>query len=279
MSSIGQASEQTIIRPVQQGPSLDLPELWRFRHLFVILVWRTLKVRYQQTVVGVAWAVLQPLLLTFVFTVIFGMLASMPTNGAPYPVFVLAGLIVWQFVSQSFQWASSSIVSNAHLVTRIYFPRILLLLAAVTAALFDLLCTLALLVVVLLWYGIAPTIGALAFVPMLAFAIVTVVGLALWMAALYVPYRDIGHLLPFMTQLWMFSSPVIYPTTLLPAKYHFIYALNPLVAVIETSRWAFAGGKPPDVSMVAAAAVIALALLLSGLWFFRRHEGTFADVV
>ena len=148
-----------------------------------------------------------------------------------------------------------------------------------TAALFDLLCTLALLVVVLLWYGIAPTIGALAFVPMLAFAIVTVVGLALWMAALYVPYRDIGHLLPFMTQLWMFSSPVIYPTTLLPAKYHFIYALNPLVAVIETSRWAFAGGKPPDVSMVAAAAVIALALLLSGLWFFRRHEGTFADVV
>ena len=279
MSSIGQASEQTIIRPVQQGPSLDLPELSRFRHLFVILVWRTLKVRYQQTVVGVAWAVLQPLLLTFVFTVIFGMLASMPTNGAPYPVFVLAGLIVWQFVSQSFQWASSSIVSNAHLVTRIYFPRILLLLAAVTAALFDLLCTLALLVVVLLWYGIAPTIGALAFVPMLAFAIVTVVGLALWMAALYVPYRDIGHLLPFMTQLWMFSSPVIYPTTLLPAKYHFIYALNPLVAVIETSRWAFAGGKPPDVSMVAAAAVIALALLLSGLWFFRRHEGTFADVV
>src|SRR5439155_1203941 len=188
MSSIGQASEQTIIRPVQQGPSLDLPELWRFRHLFVILVWRTLKVRYQQTVVGVAWAVLQPLLLTFVFTVIFGMLASMPTNGAPYPVFVLAGLIVWQFVSQSFQWASSSVVSNAHLVTRIYFPRILLLLAAVTAALFDLLCTLALLVVVLLWYGIAPTIGALAFVPMLAFAIVTVVGLALWMAAINVQH-------------------------------------------------------------------------------------------
>src|SRR6266850_3436587 len=279
MSSIGQASQRVVIQPVQRRALLDLPELWRFRHLFVILVWRTLKVRYQQTVVGVAWAVLQPLLLTFVFTVIFGMLASMPTNGAPYPVFVLAGLIVWQFVAQSFQWASSSVVLNAHLVTRIYFPRILLLLAAVTAAFFDLLCTLALLVVVLLWYGIAPTIGALVFVLILALAIVTVVGLALWMAALYVPYRDIGHLLPFMTQLWMFISPVIYPTTLLPAKYHFVYALNPLVAVIDTSRWAFAGGKPPDAWMVGVSAVVASALLLSGLWFFRRHEGTFADVV
>lgn len=271
--------QQVLIRPAQQRSLLAIGELWRFRHLFMILVWRTLKVRYQQTVIGVAWAVIQPLLLTFVFTVIFGMLANIPTNGQPYPVFVLAGLIVWQFVAQSFQQASASVVLNAHLVTRIYFPRILLLLAAVTAALFDLLCTLGLLVVVLLWYGVAPTIGVIAFIPMLLLAVITVVGIALWLGALYVSYRDVGHLLPFMAQLWMFLSPVIYPTSLLPAKYHFLYALNPLVVVIETSRWAFAQGTPPQLWMVGVSATVAFALLLSGLWFFRRHEGTFADVV
>lgn len=247
--------------------------------MFAILVWRTLKVRYQQTVVGIAWAVLQPLLLTFVFTIIFGRLANIPTNGQPYPVFVLAGLIVWQFVAQSFQQASASVVLNAHLVTRIYFPRVLLLLAAVTAALFDFLCTLGLLAVMLLWYGVMPGIGVLFFIPMLGLAIVTVLGMALWLGALYVPYRDIGHLLPFMTTLWMFVSPVIYPSSLLPVKYQLLYALNPLVVVIDTSRWAFANGAPPEPWMVVVSAAVALLLFITGLWFFRRHEGTFADVV
>jgi lipopolysaccharide transport system permease protein len=275
----GEAAQRIIIRPVKERALLDLPEIWRFRQLLGILVWRTLKVRYQQTVVGVGWAILQPLLLTFVFTVIFGMLAKMPTDGKPYPLFVMAGLIVWQFVAQSFQSSSASVVANAHLVSRIYFPRIVLLTASIAAAFFDFLCTLLLLAIVMLWYGIAPSWGAVAFLPMLLLAVITTMGLSLWLAALYVPYRDVGHLLPFLTQLWMFLSPVIYPTALLPERFQYLYALNPLVVVIETSRWAFVGGNPPDVRMVAVSTIVALVLFVSGLWFFRRHEGTFADIV
>ena len=268
-----------IVRPVPQHALLDLGELWRYRYLFLVLVWRTLKVRCQQTVVGVAWAVLQPLLLTVVFTVIFSLLAGMPTDGQPYPIFVLGGLLMWQFVAQSFQQASASVVSEAYLVTRIYFPRILLPLAAIGAALFDLLCVFGLLVCFMLWYGVAPGIGALAFIPALLLAAATVFGLSLWLAALYVPYRDVGHLLPFLTQVWMFLSPVIYPLSLLPPKYEALYAVNPIVVAVQTSRWAFAGGPPPTAYMVGISTMVAACLVLTGLWFFRRHEVTFADIV
>jgi lipopolysaccharide transport system permease protein len=267
------------IRPVGQQRLLELGELWQYRHLFLILVWRILRVRYQQTVIGVAWAVLQPLLLAFVFTVIFGLLANIPTNGQPYPIFVLSGLLVWLFVAQAFTQASTSIVGHAFLVTKIYFPRVILLFAAIAAALVDFCCAFALLVLLMIWYGIAPSIGTLIFIPMLLLAILTVFGLSLWMSALYVPYRDIGHLLPFLVQLWMFLSPVIYPTTLLPPKYSFLYALNPIVVVIDTSRWAFAAGPPPATWMVAVSCGMTLLLVVSGVWFFRRREPTFADVV
>jgi lipopolysaccharide transport system permease protein len=267
------------VQPARKQPLLDVRELWQFRHLFVVLVWRILRVRYQQTVIGVAWALFQPLLLAFVFTVIFGLLANMPTNGQPYPIFVLSGLLVWLFVAQAFGNAVSSIVLNSHLVTQIYFPRILLVLATIAAALVDFCCAFVLLMLMMLWYGIAPSIGAVFFVPFLLLALVTVLGLALWLSALYVPYRDIGQLLPFFVQLWMFLSPVIYPTALLPEKYSFLYALNPIVVVIDGSRWAFAGGPPPAVWMVAVSCLSALVFLVSGLWFFRRREPTFADVV
>ncbi len=267
------------IRPVGQQRLLELGELWQYRYLFLILVWRILRVRYQQTVIGVAWAVLQPLLLAFVFTVIFGMLANIPTNGQPYPIFVLSGLLVWLFVAQAFTQASTSIVGHAFLVTKIYFPRVILLFAAIAAALVDFCCAFALLVLLMIWYGIAPSIGTLFFIPMLLLAILTVFGLSLWMSALYVPYRDVGHLLPFLVQLWMFLSPVIYPTTLLPPKYSFLYALNPIVVVIDTSRWAFAAGPPPAAWMVAVSCGMTLLLVVSGIWFFRRREPTFADVV
>ena len=269
-----------IARPGNEHELIDFPELLRYRHLFAVLVWRTLKVRYQQTVIGVGWVVLQPLLLTFVFTVIFGLLIHMPTDGGrPYPVFVLSGLLVWQFVAQSFQQATSSVVGNAHLITKIYFPRILLLLAAIAASFFDLLCVLALMIVFMVGYGVVPSIGVLAFVPALLLAAATVLGLALWLGALYVPYRDVGHLLPFLTQIWMFVSPVFYPLALLPPKYELLYALNPIVVAVQTSRWAFAGGEPPGANMVAVSCAVAAVLLVSGLWFFRRHEGRFADVV
>lgn len=254
-------------------------EAWSCRHLFMILVWRTIKVRYKQSVIGLAWAVLQPLAMTFIFTIIFGRLAGIPTNGVPYPLFVVSGLIVWQLIAQSFNSATGSIVANAPLVTRIYFPRIFLPLTAIAAAVFDFLCSLSLLILLMAWYGIPPTLGVVAFVPMLVLALATVLGLSLWLGALYVRFRDVGLLLPFLTQIWMFSSPVIYPTSLLPPEYQFLYSLNPIVAVIDTSRWAFCGAAPPEMGGVIVSAVVALGLCLSGLWFFRRHEQTFADVV
>jgi homopolymeric O-antigen transport system permease protein len=270
---------QFIVRPSLEHSLIDLDELWRYRHLLAVLVWRALKVRTQQTVVGIGWAVLQPLLLTAVFTVIFSRLAGIPADGQPYPVFVLSGLAVWQFVAQSFQQASASIVANSNLVNRVYFPRILLPLTAIGSSLFDLACILALLAVFMLWYGVAPSVGVLAFAPAIILAAATVLGLSLWLAALYVPYRDVGHLLPFITLVWMFVSPVIYPLSLLPPAYATLYAMNPIVVAIQTSRWAFAGGLPPAAAMVATSSAVAAALLASGLWFFRRREGTFADVV
>jgi lipopolysaccharide transport system permease protein len=255
-----------VVRPTHEHPLLDLPELWRYRHLFAVLVWRILKIRYQQTLIGVGWVLLQPLLLAVMFTLLFGLLMRVPTDGGtPYPVFVLSGLVVWQFVAQSFQMATTSVVGNAHLVTKIYF--------------FDLLCTLALMALLAIAYGVPPSAGVLAFVPAMLLAAMTVLGTSLWLAALYVPFRDVGHLLPFLTQIWMLASPVFYPLSLLPPQYALVYALNPIVVSVQVSRWAFAGGAPPPAGMVLVSSAVALAVLVSGLWFFRRHEGRFADIV
>lgn len=268
-----------LIQPVSQQRLFALAEVWPFRHLFTVLVWRSLKVRYKQTVIGVGWALLQAILYAIVFTIIFGRLAAMPTNGIPYPIFVMSGLNVWLFVAQALPAASTSIVANSHLVTRIYFPRILLPLAAIATSMADFLISLGLLFVLMVWYGTAPSIGALFFLPMLLVAVATVLGLSLWLGALYVPFRDVGHLLPFMVTIWMFLSPVVYPSNLLPAKYAFLYALNPIVVVIDTSRWAFAGAAAPDFSMMLISSLTALVLLTTGYWYFRRSEATFADVV
>jgi lipopolysaccharide transport system permease protein len=268
-----------IVRPAPEHNFLDLRELWLYRHLFLVLLWRNLKVRSQQTAVGAAWAVLQPLMLTAVFTVIFSLFAGMPTDGQPYPIFVLSGLLMWQFVAQSFLQATSSLVTEKHLITRIYFPRMVLLLSAIATALFDLVCVFGLLVCFMLWYRVAPGVGALAFIPALLLAATTVLGLSLWLAALYVRYHDVGHLLPFMTQIWMFLCPVIYPLSILPKKYEVLYAVNPVAVAVQTSRWAFAGGTPPSFAMAGISTAVAAFLVLTGLWFFRRQEGTFADVV
>ena len=229
--------------------------------------------------IGVGWALLQAILYAVVFTVIFGRLAAMPTNGIPYPIFVMSGLNVWLFVAQALPGASTSIVANSHLVTRIYFPRIILPLAAIATSMADFLISLGLLFLLMVWYGTAPSIGALFFLPMLLVAVATVLGLSLWLGALYVPFRDVGHLLPFMVTIWMFLSPVVYPSNLLPQKYAFLYALNPIVVVIDTSRWAFAGAAAPHPSMMLISSLTAVGLLVTGYWYFRRSEATFADVV
>jgi len=267
------------IRPANEQPLLEFADIWPFRHLFAVLVWRNVKIRYQQTVIGVGWALLQPIMFALIFTFIFGRLVGMPTNGIPYPIFVMSGLVVWLFVAQAFPLASASIVLNSHLVTRIYFPRIILPMAAITTGIVDFLISLLLLFILMAWYGIAPSFGILLFVPMMLVAVATVLGLSLWFSALYVPFRDIAHLLPFLVMIWMFLSPVIYPSTLLPPKYAFLSMLNPIVVVIDTSRWAFAGGAAPHAYAMFVSTLTAFAILLSGYWFFRRSEATFADVV
>lgn len=269
----------TFIRPARERPLLELADIWPFRHLYLVMVRRNLKIRYQQTVIGVGWALLQPILYALIFTIIFGRLVGMPTNGAPYPLFVMSGLIIWLFVAQSFPFASASIVINPHLVTRIYFPRIILPVAAMSAAFADFVVSLSLLAALMAWYGVVPSLGVLLLVPMLLVAVATVLGLSLWFSALYVPYRDVGHLLPFIVQIWMFLCPVVYPSTLLPPKYSFLYAVNPIAVVIDTSRWAFAGGAAPQAHSIAVSSLTAFALLLSGYWYFRRSEATFADLV
>jgi len=267
------------IRAAGEQPLLELADIWPFRHLYLVMVRRNLKIRYQQTVIGVGWALLQPILYALVFTIIFGRLVGMPTNGIPYPLFIMSGLIIWLFVAQAFPFASASIVINPQLVTRIYFPRIILPVAAMSTALADFVVSLGLLAVLMAWYGVAPSLGVLLLVPMLLVAVATVLGLSLWFSALYVPYRDVGHLLPFIVQIWMFLCPVVYPSTLLPPKFSFLYALNPIAVVIDTSRWAFAGGVAPQAHSIAVSSLTAFAILLSGYWYFRRSEATFADLV
>jgi lipopolysaccharide transport system permease protein len=267
------------IRPAGEQPLLDLRELWQYRHLLRVLVWRTLRVRYRQMAIGMGWAILQPALLAIIFTVIFGHFGNMPTNGQPYPLFVVCGLFIWLFVSQAFTQASGAIITNPHLITKIYFPRVILVLAVMISTLLDFLCAFLLLVVMMIWYRSVPSIGALFFVPMLALAVLTVFGLSLWVSALTVPFRDVGYLVPFILLIWMFLSPIIYPSNLLPAKYAFLYALNPIAVVIDSARWAFAGGEPPALSVVAVSWAAALFVCATGLWYFRRQEASFADVV
>jgi lipopolysaccharide transport system permease protein len=256
-----------------------LTEIWNFRSLLFTFVWRTLKIRYQQTALGIIWVVGQPLILTGLFTIILGKYAQLPSESLPYPLFLLAGLSIWQFTSQGLQQASSSIVTNAFLITRIYFPKILLPLAAILASLFDLLFVSFILIALMVYYGIGLNEGLIFIIPFLLLAICTVLGLSLWFSALYVPYRDIGHILPFFTQVWMFATPVIYSFSILPAKFDWLYAINPLTTVIQGFRWGFAGGSPPSLFLSCISLLSSCMILISGLWFFYKKEGNFSDYV
>lgn len=273
------AVRRTVIEPPARWPRLDLGELWRFRAICLVLVERMLKVRYKQTIIGAGWAVIQPLMLMLVFTVFFGVLAQMPSEGTPYPLFVFTGLVVWQSVARVLADASASIVLNGHLVTKIYFPRVYLPIAVLLSSLVDLFFGLLALAVLMLIYGIAPGWSALLVPFWLLIACATVLGISLWLAALYAAYRDIGHLLPFLTQIWMFMTPVIYPSSMVPEAYRDLYAINPLVAVVEGFRWAFTGAPPPERQTVLVGTVVAAALLATGFLFFRKREPAFSDVV
>ena len=266
------------IEPARGWERLRLGELWEYRELAYFLVWRDLKIRYKQTVLGIGWAVLQPVVTIAVFSLVFGRLANLPSDGVAYPVFALAGLLPWQLFSSAFTSAANSVVGNAALVTKVYFPRVMVPMAAVLATLADFIVSLALLFALMIWYGVVPPVAALTLPLLTLLALGIALGAGLWAAALNVKYRDVRYLLPFMLQAWLFASPVAYSFSLVPDQWRWLYGLNPVVGIVQGFRWALIGSDPPGF-LLGISIVITFALILSGSYYFRRAEQRFADLI
>jgi len=272
-------SDTLLIKPSSGWVTLDLPALWEYRELLYFLTWRDIKVRYKQTALGVAWAVVQPLFLMVALSFFLGRLAKVPSDGSPYPVFVFSALLPWQLFAYALSQSSNSLVANDRLISKVYFPRLVIPVAAVLSGLIDFFIAFVLLFVLLFFYGIAPT-TALWFLPIFVlFAMVTALAAGLWFSALNVRYRDVRYTIPFMTQGLLFISPVAYSSSLVPESWRWLYALNPMVGVIEGFRWALLGGSIRPGIELAVSASIVLILFIGGLFYFRRMERTFADVV
>jgi lipopolysaccharide transport system permease protein len=259
--------------------ALDLAELWAYRDLVYFFVWRDIKVRYKQTVIGAAWAVLQPVLTMLVFSLFFGKLARIPSQGLPYPVFYYSALLPWMYFATAMQAATNIVVENQRVITKIYFPRVVLPIASVMAGLVDFCISFAVFLVLMAYYRIVPT-AAVVWLPFfMLLAVMTALGVGLRLSALNAMYRDVRYVVPFLVQFWMFASPVAYPSSLVPAKWRWLYGLNPLAGVIEGFRWALTGhGDPPGILLAASSAAVVL-LVLSGLVYYHAMEGTIADVV
>lgn len=258
---------------------LAFRELWEFRELLYFLTWRDIKVRYKQTVIGAGWAVIQPVVAMLVFATIFGRFARMPSEGIPYPVFAYTGLLPWQLFAGGLQRSITSLVSSAPLITKVYFPRLLVPIAATFSATVDFVIAFVVLIAMAFGFGLTPTWRILAMPGFLALVLLAALGVGLWLSALNVRYRDIGHAVPFLVQIWMFASPVVYPASLVPERWRAVYALNPMVGAIEGFRWAVLDKPAPAAAIVAVSVAAAAVLLISGLVFFRRMERTFADVI
>jgi lipopolysaccharide transport system permease protein len=275
----GPASAVVRVAPAGAWPGFDLPELWRYRGLLFFLVWREIKVRYAQTVLGAAWAILQPLLTTVVFTVIFGRFARLPSDGVPYPLFSLAALVPWTYFNTAVSGASNSLTANTSLVTKVYFPRLVIPGAAVLAALLDLAVSIVALLVLMLFYHAAPRPAAVVLVPVsVLMMVLTAAGMGFWLAALNIQYRDVKYVVPFLLQLWMFASPVVYPLSLVPDRYRLAYSLNPLAGAIAGFRSALLGAGGPTGVEFGVSLGMACLIFVGGAAYFRRTERVFADV-
>jgi len=256
-----------------------LQELWNYRELWYFFAWRDIKVRYKQTVIGASWAIIQPVLTMIVFTVIFGRLADVPSEGVPYPIFAFTALLPWQFFATSLVRAVTSVVASSALITKVYFPRLLLPFSAPACGTVDFSIAFTILLAMMVWFGIEPTWRILTVPLFFLAAAVTAVAAGLWLSALNAKYRDIGLALPFVVQVWMFASPVAYPVSLLKGDWRLLYSLNPMVGIIEGFRWAILGRRHLDVALLVPAAILILALFAGGLVYFRRVERTLPDVI
>jgi lipopolysaccharide transport system permease protein len=275
------SSETVIVRiePPRGWLDLRLAEVWEYRELLYFFVWRDVKIRYKQTAIGVAWVVLQPLLTMGVFTLFFGRLAKLPSDGLPYPVFYFSALVPWTYFATALITCTNVVVENQRVITKVYFPRLILPVSAVLSGLVDFAIGFVVLSVVTALYGIRPTAAVVWLPVLLLLAVLTALGVGLWMAALNALYRDVRYVVPFLVQFWMFASPVAYPSSLVPVRWRWLYGLNPMAGVIDGFRWAITGhGQAPGALLLVSAGMVA-AVLLGGLFFFQRMEGTVADRV
>lgn len=267
------------IRPSRGLLDLDLLALWEYRELIYTLVWRDVKVRYKQAVLGIGWAMFQPMATMLVFTLIFHYIGKVPSDGSPYPLFLYAGLLPWFYVSQALSRSGTSLIGDAPLISKVYFPRTILPLSATSSPLVDFAFGFIAFVGLMLWFGVVPGLRILLLPVLLGLAFVMTLAMGLWTSAMNVRYRDVGHILPIFIQLWMFLSPVLYPVSKVPDAWRGIYALNPLVCVIEGFRWALLPNYQVDFLMFLPSVGIVLLLLVTGLVYFRSMERTFADII
>jgi lipopolysaccharide transport system permease protein len=271
-------SEILFIRPADGWTSIGLKELWEYRELLYFLTWRDIKVRYKQTALGAAWAIIQPVFMMLVFSLFFGRLAKVPSDGIPYPIFTFCALLPWQLFAHALTESSNSLVANERLITKVYFPRLVVPISAVLGGLVDFAIAFVILLLMMFYYGIVPTAAVVALPGFILLAIMTALGVGLWLSALNVQYRDVRYTINFLIQFWLFATPVAYPSSIVPEKWRALYGLNPMAGVVEGFRWALLGNKPPGALLwVSVASVIVL--LIGGLYYFRRMEQQFADVV
>ena len=289
------ANSQSEIRAVQFKASADLPvlfiksepglaslglkELWEYRELLYFLTWRDIKVRYKQTVLGAAWAVIQPFFMMVVFSLFFGRLAHVPSDGIPYPVFVYCALLPWQLFAHALTESSNSLVANERLITKVYFPRLIVPISAVLGGLIDFCIAFVILLLMMFYYGIRPTWVIVALPAFILLAIATALGVGLWLSALNVKYRDVRYTITFLVQFWLFATPVAYPSSIVPERWRPVFGLNPMAGVVEGFRWALLGKSEGPGALLAVSVAVVILLLIGGLYYFLRMEAQFADVV
>jgi homopolymeric O-antigen transport system permease protein len=267
------------IEPSRGWVSLKLGELWEYRELLYFLIWRDIKVRYKQTVLGAAWAIIQPLFTMVVFSLFFGQLGKMPSDGIPYPIFSFAALVPWTFFANGLGQSSNSLVGSSNLITKVYFPRLVVPLSAVLSGVLDFLIAFLVLLGMMFVFGMVPTLNVVWLPLFFLLALITSLGVGLWFSALNVEFRDVRYVITFVTQLWLFATPIAYPSSMLPEPWRTIYGLNPMAGVVEGFRWALLGTNSAPGPIIAVSSVMAVVILITGAFYFRRMERTFADFV
>lgn len=268
-----------VIEPIDARFRLGLRELWEFRELFYFLAWRDMKTRYAQTAIGAGWAIMQPLLTTIIFTIVFSYWAKVSSDGLPYPIFAYAAILPWTLFARALERSTLSLVSEGGLIKKVYFPRLIIPIASTFINIVDFIVGLVILVAMMLWYELSPTWGIVALPCFVGMTLATSLSVSMWLSAINVKYRDVASVVPLLTQLWMFSSPVLYSSSMVPERFRPLYALNPMAGVIEGFRWALLDREHPDWTMITMSGCVVGILLITGVMFFKRVERTFADII